>query len=95
MMQRLRELLGGQIPFYAFAALGYGFYRKPNAGMWTEFLRLVGGGPVDLSRSFFVGDAAGRPADFSACDRQFAANCGYAQERERVRVCVSVRENEI
>lgn len=75
-VERLRELLGGRVPFFAFAAVQYGRFRKPNAGMWAEFLRLVGGGPVDLSRSFFVGDAAGRPADFSVCDRQFAANCG-------------------
>ena len=31
-----------------------------------------------LSRSFFVGDAAGRKGDFSDSDRVFAANAGLA-----------------
>ena len=37
---------------------------------------LNGGEPIDLARSLFVGDAAGREGDFSSSDRDFAANVG-------------------
>ena len=30
----------------------------------------------DKKRSFFVGDAAGRPKDFAGTDRKFAENIG-------------------
>lgn len=48
--------------------------------MWELFLQR--NGPVDLDQSFYVGDAAGRPADgihpkdFSCSDRKFASNVG-------------------
>ena len=37
---------------------------------------LNGGEPIDLARSLYVGDAAGREGDFSSSDRDFAANVG-------------------
>ena len=37
---------------------------------------LNGGEPIDLARSLFVGDAAGREGDFDCSDRDFAANVG-------------------
>ncbi|PAA77608.1 hypothetical protein BOX15_Mlig031635g2, partial [Macrostomum lignano] len=58
-------------------------FRKPDIGAWEFFVRDCNGGvEFDQSSSFFVGDAAGRPAsgsrkkDFSCSDRMFAANIG-------------------
>lgn len=49
-------------------------YRKPECGMWHELMADVSrmGLKVDHSRSFYVGDAAGRKNDFSDSDREFA-----------------------
>lgn len=44
---------------------------KPGLGMWRKFLAEFGG---DHTGSVFVGDAAGRPGDYSASDRAFATN---------------------
>lgn len=71
----LHELLGGQIPFYGFAALQWDHHRKPSVGMWQALVAQLGRA-VDMAQSFFVGDAAGRPQDHSCTDRQFAANAG-------------------
>lgn len=59
------------IPLSVYAATTDPEYRKPRLGMWREFqddydLDVAG---VDLARSSFVGDAAGRPGDHSAADR--------------------------
>ncbi|OWB59500.1 hypothetical protein B5S31_g4913 [[Candida] boidinii] len=53
-------------------------FRKPNTGMWDEFLELIDSieGIVDFEESFYVGDAAGRPKDFSDSDKNFAKNIG-------------------
>lgn len=49
-------------------------FRKPECGMWYELMADAEsmGLQVDLERSFFVGDAAGRKNDFSDSDREFA-----------------------
>lgn len=49
-------------------------YRKPGIGMWKQLI--VDIGDVDISNSFFVGDAAGRDGDFSDSDRKFAETVG-------------------
>lgn len=52
-------------------------YRKPNPGMWRyHAARCNAGVPVDPNSSFYVGDAAGRPTDFSNCDARFARKAG-------------------
>ncbi|KAK5796732.1 hypothetical protein VI817_006016 [Penicillium citrinum] len=66
------------LPMSVYAATGDTEYRKPRPGMWKEFsedfdLDVVG---VDLAKSVYVGDAAGRPGDHSATDRGFAVNVG-------------------
>ncbi|KAL4868792.1 hypothetical protein BDV12DRAFT_169040 [Aspergillus spectabilis] len=66
------------IPLSVYAATEDDEYRKPRAGMWREFIDdydfdVTG---VDTSESAFVGDAAGRPTDFSSTDRGFAVNVG-------------------
>lgn len=50
-------------------------FRKPETGMWFELLKDVEekhGCQVDLEKSFYVGDAAGRKNDFSDSDREMA-----------------------
>lgn len=50
-----------KIPVEAFIATSKDIYRKPNTRMWLE-MEWKSNVPVDRSTSFFVGDAAGRPA---------------------------------
>lgn len=67
------------VPMRVFAALGDDVYRKPRLGMWEEFVgRWNGGVEVDLSESFFVGDAAGRKKyrDHQDTDLKWALNAG-------------------
>jgi len=49
---------------------------KPGLGMWRKFLDDSPGLNAVLNGAVFVGDAAGRHGDYSACDRAFAANVG-------------------
>ncbi|KAF4103940.1 bifunctional polynucleotide phosphatase/kinase [Onychostoma macrolepis] len=75
-----------QLPIQVFASTAPGIYRKPVMGMWEHLCEKANGGvAVDVSQSFYVGDAAGRPAnwapgkkkkDFSCSDRLFALNIG-------------------
>lgn len=59
------------VPLSVYAATENDEFRKPRMGMWREFLDDydldVAG--VDLGKSFFVGDAAGRKGDHSQVDR--------------------------
>ncbi|XP_068154098.1 uncharacterized protein F21D5.5 [Drosophila tropicalis] len=76
------------VPIQVFIAVGSN-YRKPLPGMW-EFLKneLNDSVAIKLERSFFVGDAAGRPEtgkgvtkrrkDHSLADRLFATNIGIS-----------------
>lgn len=63
-MFRKIPILGAalNIPLHAFAALGYDQFRKPGTGMWDLFVEQFNEGvEVDLKKSFYIGDAAGRP----------------------------------
>ncbi|ANZ73866.1 BA75_01146T0 [Komagataella pastoris] len=59
-------------------------FRKPEVGMWNYVLERVqvpcsspqDAKNIDLSSSFFVGDAAGRKTDFSDSDKAFAETVG-------------------
>ena len=73
------------IPIQVFICTGNSHYRKPSTIMWNFLESNCNGGiKIDAKESMFVGDAAGRPKnwqpgkpkDFSATDRMFAANCG-------------------
>ncbi|KAJ8948512.1 hypothetical protein NQ318_000052 [Aromia moschata] len=76
------EKLG--VPVTALVALGKTIYRKPALGMWNVLLESNEGVQVDLTESFYVGDAAGREKnwapkknkDHSSADRLFALNVG-------------------
>lgn len=72
------------IPIQVFICTGNSHYRKPSTTMWQFFESKCNGGiKIDAKESVYVGDAAGRPKnwspgkpkDFSATDRMFAANC--------------------
>ncbi|XP_070499125.1 uncharacterized protein F21D5.5 [Chironomus tepperi] len=73
------------VPMQFFISTASTKYRKPRVGMW-ELLedRFNDGIKIDMTSSFFVGDAAGRPEnkilktkkDHSCADRLFAMNLG-------------------
>ncbi|GAA5910895.1 hypothetical protein JCM8208_006681 [Rhodotorula glutinis] len=63
------------VPLRVMACFDFDEYRKPASGMWDAVVgRFNGGLAVDYSASFYVGDAAGRPADHADTDRKFALN---------------------
>ncbi|GME85124.1 unnamed protein product [Ambrosiozyma monospora] len=57
-------------------------FRKPGIGMFEQLKRDlsdgvgIDGGLIDMEKSFYVGDAAGRKSDFSDSDKKFAENVG-------------------
>jgi len=70
-------------PVLVMASIASNHFRKPCTGMWDYFTsNLNGDQEVDLSNSFYIGDAAGRPAkgtrkkDFNDTDLKFALNVG-------------------
>ncbi|RMZ90267.1 hypothetical protein DV736_g2499, partial [Chaetothyriales sp. CBS 134916] len=73
------------LPISFYGATAQDRYRKPRTGMWDELLEdydLQSEGVVDMSQSFYVGDAAGREKsgkrrkDHATSDRDLAANIG-------------------
>ncbi|GAB1597666.1 uncharacterized protein F21D5.5-like [Argonauta hians] len=71
------------IPIQVFIATGTGVFRKPVNGMWMYLQDKENDNiPINNMKSFYVGDAAGRPEkwkkgakkDFSCSDRLFAIN---------------------
>ena len=71
----ITALLREGINPWVFAATGSdSAYRKPNIGMWQAFAQYVP--TIDKGTKLYVGDAAGRPQDFSSDDRDFANAIG-------------------
>lgn len=74
------------LPIDIYISLTYDQYRKPNRGMWESLMETYKNKMITVSKekSFYVGDAAGRPKnwkkgaskDHSSCDRKFALNIG-------------------
>lgn len=54
-------------------------FRKPEHGMWLQLKRDIAPAAISMDRSLYVGDAAGRPKDFSDSDVTFAKsiNIGF------------------
>ncbi len=54
-----------QLPLLLLASTSRDVYRKPSTGMWSHLVREENGGvEVDKEESFYVGDAAGRAANW-------------------------------
>lgn len=84
-IQNISKVLG--VPIQAFIATGDNHFRKPLMGMWQTLCDHKNDGySVNMERSFYVGDAAGRPEikalkkkkDHSTVDRLFALNLGLS-----------------
>jgi polynucleotide 5'-kinase 3'-phosphatase len=85
---RVQQALGVPLAFYA-SYSKVDRCRKPAPGMWEQLTHdfMQKGVVIDKSRSFYCGDAAGRPVgfkpwgavekkDFADTDRRFAINAG-------------------
>lgn len=59
-----------EIPIILLMSTGNDEYRKPSIGMWTVLNKIIS----PINSAFYVGDAAGRPNDFSDSDKKFAEN---------------------
>lgn len=74
------------LPISIYAATAKDEFRKPRTGMWRQLLNDHGlaeqPGAIDLDKSMFVGDAAGRSGsatkDFSCSDRSVRPENGLA-----------------
>lgn len=73
LQKRLENIFEGFTDVLCFAAIGQR-YRKPYPCMMWEFNKMFGN--VAAAECCFIGDAAGRPGDFSDSDLKFAHNCG-------------------
>ncbi|ESQ48487.1 hypothetical protein EUTSA_v10020510mg [Eutrema salsugineum] len=73
-----------EVPIQVFIACGVAnsggnddLYRKPRAGMWQLMKKHFNSGiAIDMDKSFYVGDAAGRKGDHSDADLKFAQASG-------------------
>ncbi|XP_016837662.1 uncharacterized protein F21D5.5 isoform X1 [Nasonia vitripennis] len=81
-IEKLVKKIG--VPMQVYLAVGQSIYRKPRTGMWDFLVHQKNDGvSVDKENSFYIGDAAGRPAnatrkkkDHSLADRLLALNLG-------------------
>ncbi|CAI6284822.1 unnamed protein product [Periconia digitata] len=65
------------LPVTIYVACANDGWRKPRTRTWEHLVDSIGPGRViDVSASYMVGDAAGRPNDHSDDDRHFAMNLG-------------------
>ncbi len=65
-----------EVPLQVIVCTESGYSKKPSIGSW-KFLELNNGSiKIDTSKSFYVGDAAGRSSDVSDMDYKFAINNG-------------------
>jgi bifunctional polynucleotide phosphatase/kinase len=62
-----------KVKFIFMGSLEDDIYRKPRIGMW-DFLKEKSGFKIKKSKSFYVGDMAGRPKDKYDTDIKFALN---------------------
>ena len=73
------------LPISVFISISYGYFRKPCTGAFKIYLDNLNSKSIDFKKSFYCGDAAGRPKgwsknklkkDFSSSDLFFANNIG-------------------
>ncbi|EKE37575.1 hypothetical protein ENUP19_0248G0105 [Entamoeba nuttalli] len=80
----IKQLAMYEIYVQVFVAISDNIYRKPLPGMWSLLEKNNQCIKIDKSKSYFIGDAAGRgdnwmkgkKKDFSCSDRKFAKNVG-------------------
>jgi bifunctional polynucleotide phosphatase/kinase len=60
-IEGIEKETGLHIPVQIYASTGDDVYRKPRRGMWDAMLKDLASHEIDISKSFYVGDAAGRP----------------------------------
>jgi len=66
-IQRVKTFLKKlNLPVFTYISTEKDQYRKPNTGMWNIFSK-----DLKVKKLIFVGDALGRPQDFSDSDRLF------------------------
>ena len=63
-----------KLPVFVYISTEKDDFRKPNISMWNLFKN-----DKEIKNIIFVGDALGRPQDFSDSDRLFAENIGISQ----------------
>lgn len=69
-IQALEKETGLEIPIRIYAATQDDMHRKPRPGMWQSCLEDLSNCNVDISKSFYVGDAAGRPHQWISGHKQ-------------------------
>lgn len=82
--ERVRQIvtsIGVPVLFYAAAKVDKtkeSQFRKPKTGMWDELIKDLAQlhQTIDMEKSFYCGDALGRPNDFADSDKQFANAIG-------------------
>uniref|UniRef100_A0A060T6T6 ARAD1B17842p n=1 Tax=Blastobotrys adeninivorans TaxID=409370 RepID=A0A060T6T6_BLAAD len=82
--ERVRQVvtsIGVPVLFYAAAKVDKtkeSQFRKPKTGMWDELIKDLAElhQTIDMEKSFYCGDALGRPNDFADSDKQFANAIG-------------------
>lgn len=69
-VQRVKTFLEKlNLPVFVYISTEKDNFRKPNIGMWNIFSK-----DIKVQKLIFVGDALGRPHDFSDSDRVFGEN---------------------
>lgn len=88
--EKIKQIIAKlQVPVQVFIAISDGYYRKPLPGMWEHLEKYENNKmAINKTKSFFVGDAAGRPEigkgktkrrkDHSLADRLYAFNIGIS-----------------
>jgi len=71
-LSKMIEILN--IPILIYASKQKDKYRKPLPFIWRELI-VPNIKKIDYKKSFYCGDAMGRPDDHSDCDIKFASNC--------------------
>jgi len=62
------------IPIQVYIAAAKNVWRKPNTAIIEQYILPTTASVEAIHKIFYVGDAAGRPGDFSDSDRKFAYN---------------------
>jgi len=80
-VRNVYSFLSASLKLSMYVAFGHDNYRKPNIGIWTEYiwpsLTLYLDSSKENMKILWVADALGRAGDFSDSDLQFANNVNH------------------